>query len=55
MSSITKNCRKTWPDGSVAGVDIEKPDILSKHRFHVLQYLDAIDTVVEETDTGNSM
>ena len=55
MSSVTKNCRQTWPDGIVAGVNIEKLDILSKNRFHVLQHSDAIDTVVEDTDTGNNM
>ena len=30
MNSLAKSCQKTWPDGSVAGVDTKKPDILSK-------------------------
>ena len=55
MNSLTKSCQKTWPAGSVAGIDTKKPYILSKNRFHVLQHLDAIDTVVEDTNTRNSM
>ena len=30
MNSLLKNRQKTWPDGSVAGVDTKILDILSK-------------------------
>ena len=36
MNSVTKKCRKTGPDGSVTGVNIEKPDILSKKQVPCL-------------------
>ena len=55
MSNLTKICHTTWPDGSVAGVVTEKPDILSNNRFHVVQYLDATDPLVADTNTNNSM
>ena len=55
MSNLKKISHTTWPDGSVAGVVTEKPDILSNNRFHVLQHLDATDPLVADTNTNNSM
>ena len=39
----------------MTGANIKKPDISLKNRFHALQHLNAIDTVVEDIHTGNNV
>ena len=55
VKKSAKNCQETWPDGSVAGVVMEKPDMLSNHRFHVLQHLDVSDPFVADTNATDSL
>ena len=49
-STVSEICHKIMPDGSVTGANPDKPFVPLRNRFHVLQHLEATDTVVESNN-----